>query len=244
MIKNQKKTFSILCFFLILNFSFWNYAKDIQKEWMNVPVAPSLATANLSFLGDQELAYRAYAVMLQNIGSVDGKNISLKIYDYSKLKKWFFLMHDLNPRSDIMPLLAAYYYGGIRDNEKLGNVLDYLEVVGASPDEEKWRWLGHAVYIARHVMKDNDRALELAYKLSENKSPDLADWAKQMPVYILQDQGDTELAYKIMLNILISNVDNLHPNEIFFMQDYICNTLIPSDPNLPKLELCDTLKTP
>lgn len=244
MIRTDKLTIAVLLFFLIGNIFFWQHSKHIQKTWPNVPNAPTKPVAQLTFLGNTELAYRVYATMLQNIGSVDGKDISLKKYDYSKLKKWFFLLHDLNAHSDVVPLLAAYYYGGISDVNKLSEVLDYLEVVGQNPEGEKWRWLGHAVYIARHIMKDNDRALELAYKLSENKSPKLADWAKQMPVYILQDQGDTELAYKIMLNILISNVDTLHPNEIYFMQDYICNTLIPSDTALSPPSFCTELLPP
>jgi len=67
----------------------------------------------------------------------------------------------------------------------------------------------------------------------------LADWAKQMPAFILQAEGQSELAYKIMLNILISNVDTLHPNEINYMQDYICNTLLVDLPHIPPPPFCE-----
>jgi len=228
--------------FLTANIVFWMSSKDVQKTWMNVPLAPSMLKVDLSFLGNRQLAYRSYATMLQNIGSVDGKQISLKEYNYEHLKEWFFLEHSLDSHSDVVPLLAAYYFGAISDKDKLSNVLDYLSIAGQSPEGEKWRWLGHAVYLARHQMGDNERALKLAYLLSDNKSPDLADWAKQMPAFILQDQGDSDLAYKIMLNILISNVDTMHPNEIFFMKEYICNTIIPTQTNVVPPSFCEEIE--
>ena len=225
--------------FLTLNIGFWLYSKNIGKTWGNVPVAPSEFKININFLGDDQLAYRSYAFMLQSIGNVDGNTISLKKYDYTKLKDWFFIAHKLDPKSDIVPALAAYYFGAVLDPDKLDHVLDYLAVVGQNPEGDKWRWLGHAVYLARHQLEDNERALELAYLLADNKSPDLADWAKQMPVFILQDEGKSDLAYKIMLNLLISNAETLHPNELFFMREYICQTLLPTMPNTPRPEFCE-----
>ena len=233
-------TYCFFFFFLIFNIAFWLYSKNIQKEWENVPLAPSLFKADMTFLGDRQMAYRAYAYFLQNLGNVDGKTVSLKKYDYTNLKDWFFLTYELDPESDIVPALAAYYFGAVQDPEKTRLVLEYLKVIGSSPKEERWRWLGHAVYLARHQLKDNELALDLAYALSENKSPDLADWAKQMPAFILADEGDSDLAYKIMLNLLISNVDKMHPNEVNFMVDYICNTLLPEvkPPEIP--DFCKT----
>ena len=134
--------------------------------------------------------------------------------------------------------LGATYFGAVQDKEKLRYIFDYLAQVGARPDGEKWRWLGHAVFLAKHELKDNEKALELAYILADNKNPDLADWAKQMPAFILQEQGQPELAYKIMLNILISNIDTMHPNEINYMQDYICNKLLVDLQNVETPAFC------
>ena len=57
-------------------------------------------------------------------------------------------------------------------------------------------------------------------------------------MFILQEEGQSELAYKIMLNILISNADAMHPNEVNFMTDYICNTLLVDLPHIPKPDFC------
>jgi hypothetical protein len=229
----------VLCLFVFLNALFWQQSHRILFKWPNVPPAPQYEQARLMALGDEQLAYRYNGIVLQNMGSEDGQMAALQEYDYNRLKNWFFLEDALDPVSDFIPVLAAYYYGAVNDKEKLDEVLDYLAVIGQRPYNEKWRWLGHAVYLARHQQKDNDRALELAYKLAANKDPDLADWAKQMPAFILQAKGDSELAYDIMLSLLVSNADKMHPNEVFFMKDYICRTLLPEMPEKQPPEFCD-----
>ena len=238
---DQAKTFSYSLFilFFVANMLFWMESRSIQSLWRNVPPAPEAHRAGMMTLGDDQLAYRVYATMLQNLGSSGGRYVSLKEYDFKRLKNWFLLEDKLDPVSDAVPMMAAYYYGGVKDSDKLDHVLDYLSFVGERPIAEKWRWLGHAVYLARYQQKDNDKALALAYKLAANKNPDLGDWAKQMPVFLLQAKGETELAYEIMLGILQSNVDKMHPNEINFMRDYICNTLLKDRPDIADPALCN-----
>lgn len=235
----KKIHYIFFCSFLVANVAFWSFSHKVQSSWANVPPVPKQESASLLALGDKQLAYRYYATMLQNLGNTGGRGVALKKYDYAKLKEWFLLNHKLDPISDAVPMLAATYFGAVDDKEKIDHVLDYLAVAGKRPEGEKWRWLAHGVFLARHVQKDNDRALELAYILADNKSPDLPDWAKQMPAFILQAKGQSELAYKIMLNILISNVDTLHPNEINYMQDYICNTLLPDLENTEAPPFCN-----
>ncbi len=240
--KVVRPSYLVLLVFFVANFFLWSVTKTIRLPWTNVPSVPEYNKAAMLTLGDKQLAYRYYALMLQNLGSIGGRDVSLLTMDYSKLEDWFFLEHYLDPESNTVPMLAARYFGAINDNDRLNHVINYLEVAGQRPTNQKWRWLGHAVFLARHIQKDNDRALELAYKLSANKAPDLGTWAKQMPVFILNEQGDTDLAYKIMLNILISNVDTMHPNEIFYMKDYICNTILKEDSISVKPEFCFEIK--
>ena len=138
-------------------------------------------------------------------------------------------------------MLAAWYYGAVKDKEKLDYVLDYLAVVGEKPYGNKWRWLGHGVFLARHVQEDDDRALALARILAENKNPNLGMWATQLPAIILQSQGNKEEAYKIMINILQNSAEELHPNEVNYMVDYICNTILKDDDTIQKPEFCDNV---
>lgn len=239
MVREKQLSFYLLLIFGTANFLFWVPSHNIQKNWENVPPVPDKNSSTMAFMGDDQMAYRYYATMLQNLGNTDGHYISLKKYDYAALKDWFFLEDSLDPVSNVVPMMATYYFGAVKDKARLYHVFDYLSVVGQRPYGEKWRWLGQAVYLAWHEQDDKEKALELAYLLAANKDPDLADWAKQMPVFILHDQGKTDLAYKIMLNILISNVDTMHPNEINYMKDYICNTILKEDTSISPPDFCE-----
>ena len=195
---------------------------------LNVPPTPKAGMERLATFSDSSWSYRNYVLMLQNSGNVGGRNISLKEYNYEHLENWFLMLDELDRFSDAVPLLAAYYFGAVEDAknpDKLNRVFDYLAVIGQRPEGEKWRWLAHAVYLARHVQKDEDKALELAYLLAANKNPDMPIWARQMPAFILETKGQNDKAYDFMLGILKSNIDELHAGEINFMMDYICNTL-------------------
>ncbi len=232
-----------LIFFLFLNVAVWRQAHVVQAPWANVPPAPEKEKSAMIALSDKQLAYRYYGLMLQNTGSIGAQDVSLNDIDYAKLQDWLFLEDYLDPVSNHVPMLAAQYFGAIEDSEKLNYIHDYLAVVGVRPYNNKWRWLAHGVFIARHVQKDNDKALEMAYKLASNKDPDMATWAKQMPAFILNDQGDTNTAYEIMLNILIDNVDIMSPQEIFYMRDYICNTLLDERPKSDKPDFCTEINS-
>jgi len=220
----------------------WVHAKPVTAIWSNVPPAPAQQKANFLALGDNQLAYRQNTFMLQNLGYGLATDISLKKYDYERLKEWFFLQDALDHTSDAIPMLAAYYYGGVSDKDKIAHIVEYLAHVGESPIKEKWRWLARAVFLARYEMDDLDKALSLSYELAGNKNPNIADWAQQMPAFILAEQGEDKAAYQIMLNILASRYDKLHPAEVNYMYDYMCNTLLPKIPAEPRPSFCDSIK--
>jgi len=240
---NKTKYITYLFFIiaLIINISFWLYSKDIKSQWANVPPPPETRKASMMALSDSQLAYRSYNTMLQNIGSSGGEVQALKDYNYAMLEKWFFLLDSLDPRAEVTPYLVSFYFSAVQDVEKLNYLFDYLEMVGSRDFGNKWRWLGHGVYLARHKLKDNDKALEMAYTLAGNENPNIGAWAKQMPAIIQQSEGNSEEAYKIMINLIQDNAETMHPVEINFMVDYVCNTILEENKSLQKPEFCDNV---
>lgn len=226
-IQNPFRKFEImLACALVLNIAFWLSVRDYQSRWGNVPPAPPKSSAASSGLGDVSLAYRSIGLMLQNLGDTGGRVTSLKDYDYNMLTTWFFIQHHLDPHSNYTPYLAAYYYSATQDPKAYYPVLDYLEKVGLSAEDEKWRFLAHAVYLARFVIDDKERALELANKLAAHPKPDLPAWTRQMPAFVMTQQGDKKAAYALLLEILKSSAETLHPNEITNMRYYICDRVL------------------
>lgn len=177
-------------------------------------------------LGDPELSYRALALMLQNLGDVGVDTTPLKGYNYERLGRWFFLLDSLDPFSDHVPMIAAYYFGATRIPNDAAVVADYLGKVGQATAGEKWRWLAQAAYLAQHRMNNLDLALSFAYKLSRmgQAGVDMPQWARQMPAFILRTKGDKEAARQLMKNMLVTE-KSAHPAEINFMQSYLIDEL-------------------
>jgi len=233
----------VLLMALSLNIFFWLYGRSFQAQWMNVPPVPKASFQEASALGDAQLAYRANAIMIQNLGDSGGRSHSFAQYNYERLTQWLFLMDRLDPRSNFIPYLAAYYFGAVSDTQKLEPLTLYLAHAGERPQGEKWRWLAHAAYLARFEMQDLDLALHYAQRLSALEARydmDLPQWASQMHIFIQNTMGNKQEAYGLMLEILREQASTMHPNEVNFMREYICTRIL--EPAQARInELCDNI---
>jgi hypothetical protein len=225
---------------LVVNTAFWLHARKVQLEWSNVPVAINPDYASAFGLGDTQVAYRLVGYFLQNLGNAGGRFEPLKNYNYDELENWFFVGKSLDEKSAYIPFLAAYYYGSVadKDPEIIGHIVNYLEQAGQVTYGEQWRWMAQAIYLTRFILKDRDRALGMADKLSVMEA-DVAPWGRQLPSFINLEMGNRQAAYEIMIRILKTEGSKLDPVEILYIQDYICNrALAPEEAG--KLPLCQT----
>ncbi len=204
-------------------------ARHTQASWANVPPVPTKQGATMLALGDPQFAYRAIGITIQNLGDVGGRTTALKDYNYERLGQWFYLQDSLDPRSNFIPLLAAYYFGATQNPDDLDPVIDYLATIGQRDYGEKWRWLAQAAYLARFDQNDLDKAMELAHILAGLNYEGMPIWASQMPAFIAAAKGDKETALGLMLSLLRDKSGALHPNEVNFIVDFICNRLLDKD---------------
>lgn len=223
MSKNISVKVSLLVF-LLLNISVWFYARPIQSLWLNIPPPPGASSLKASALGDASFAYRSSALTIQSLGDTGGRSVNLNKYNYVYLGGWFEVLDDLDQASNYMPNLAGFYFSNARDPKNVAYIVKYLEKVGERADGNKWRWLAHAVYLARYSLKDNDLALRLANKLAKiyKERDDLPIWAGQMPAIVMMDEGKDAAALRWLLNLLDTEHDTLHPNEVNVIKDMIC----------------------
>jgi hypothetical protein len=142
-------------------------------------------------------------------------------YDYKRLKGWFEALDGLDPISDYVAVLAAQYYGLTPKHEDIPNVIAYLRAHAAKDYAHNWRWLAHAVYLARHRMKDNALALEVARELAGLPIPDLPPWTRAMPAYALADLGEKEAAIALLSAILATDAKDMTPEEAVGMMKSI-----------------------
>ncbi len=206
-----------------VNIIFWSVSKNLYTKWPGVPPVPSKIGAMSMTLGDKEFSYRTLALMLQNFGEMGRDTTPLKDYNYDKLHDWFFLLHELDPIADHVPMLAAHYFGGTVVPYQSSKVVSYLSVAGKIRAPEKWRWLAQAAYLAQHRMHNLDEALKYAYqlqRLSRDYSIDMPQWARQMPVFVLNNRGEKAASRALMENLLVTE-KNMHPTEINYMKIFL-----------------------
>ena len=211
---------------VILSGIFWIGSHQIYAKWAGVPPVPTKNGARMMTLGDTQFAYRFGAITLQNLGDSGGDVTPIKNYDFPMLGRWFWLLNDLDPASNHVPMIAAYYFGATPIPKDVAVVVDYLGHIGQNPVGNKWRWLAQAVYLARYRMDAPDVALDLAYKLARMQpiGDDLPLWARQMPVSVLTKKGEKEAARELMRDMM-STQDILRPDEINTMRAYMHDQL-------------------
>lgn len=183
------------------------------------PPHGKIMTKILSF-GDQQFYFRVRALLLQNAGDTYGRFTSLREYNYEYLEQWADVMDSLDSYSNYMPSLMSYIFGQTPKTEDLIHIIDYLERHADKDLERKWWWVYQAVYYANGKLKDNERALSLAYKLASIESDTMPIWGKQLAAFIHEDRGEKEQARQFMQSI-IDNLDDISEKELNFMHYFI-----------------------
>lgn len=188
---------------VVLCLGFWWRTYTMRYTWEGLPPAPNAAESLAYGFGDTQFSYRSIGMMLQNAGDIGGLTTNLKNYNFQHLRDWFELTYALDKKADYAPSLAAFYFGGTPKAEDVRYLVDYLALVGSDKVEgqERWRWLAHAVYLARFRLKDQGKALELADMLANSYTPDMPIWTKQMPAFVLSNVGQKKAARDLMLTI-------------------------------------------
>ncbi len=197
----------------------WHH-RDVANAWTGVPNAPPATAASLVTLGDAQLFYRAATFSLQNMGDQGGRVTPLIDYDYDRLSAWFDLLDGLDPAASYAPTLAAFYFSQTPSKDDLRSIVGYLSRIGSRDPSRNWRWLAHAVYLARHRLGDLPLALEVAQQLAGLAGSEAPVWVRQMPAFVLAAVGEREAADDLLQTILATD-PNLSVDEIAFMQRFI-----------------------
>jgi hypothetical protein len=216
----------VLIFLILLGFQlmFWFKSEHIKPRMEIVPPPISQTALQALSIGDEELLFRILATRLQNFGDGFGTVTPLIHYDYKRLGGWWDLLDTLNDRSHWVPSVAGYYFGAVKDKEKVKLVVEYLLKSARKNPEEKWWWLSQACYLANHKLEDKELALQIAYELAAVKNPEMPIWTRQLPAFILEDMGEKEMSLRIIKEILDNakkDPRKINRGELNFMRYFI-----------------------
>tara|TARA_B100001564_G_C20657861_1_gene680104 strand:- start:634 stop:1383 length:750 start_codon:yes stop_codon:yes gene_type:complete len=222
---------------LVIQVCLWTFTNNYKPTLGIVPDVPSKLSVKALSLGDEQTYFRILGYELQNAGDSFGRFTALKLYDYNKLYHWFSLLDTLSPQSHYIPSMASYYYSQTQNTPDVIHVINYLDEHASADLYHKWWWMSQAVYLAKHKLENDELALKLAYKLASTPRDDIPLWAKQMPAFILEKQGEMDQALMIIADIL-DNVEEFDQGELNFMHHFVTERLgkiVEEHPELAKL---------
>lgn len=188
-------------------------APRVQVAALSPP--PAAAVIRVLALGESALAARLMMLWLQAYDYQPGISLPFRRLDYAVVEAWLATMLELDPGFDYPLLAAARLYGEVDDPPRQRRVIDFLLRAYQSDPAHRWPWLAHAVFLARHRLKDLPLALRLADALARGDAA-IPDWARQMRIFVLADMGEVEAA-RVLLGGLLASGRVSDPHERWFL---------------------------
>ena len=203
-------------------------------EWTDVgdlKTPPRLELARAASLGEDTFAGYLVSLSLQNFNVSLGRATPVAAMDRSAVIRWLDLSTRLDGDSRYPLLLAARHFAETGTPEQRRCMLDWIYQRFQERPNERWPWLVHAVFAARHGLHDQTLAKTYAAALRTRVTdPKAPSWVAQMELLLRADLGETEDA-KVILAGLIDAGQIRSPGELHFLESRI----VAQPPALPKL---------
>lgn len=186
-----------------------------------LPMPPSFTIAQLASLNEPITASAGFDLYLQAFDNQPGISIPFRNLDYQHVRQWLSLTLSLDPDTQYPLLMATHLYSRVPDETKTRLMLDWVYGEFEKSPGTSWRWLADAAVIAKHKLHDLPLALKYAQAIAaHSRETSIPSWASQMPIFIMEDMGETKSA-KIMLGALLANNGIKDPHERHFLiQEY------------------------
>jgi hypothetical protein len=171
----------------------------------DLPTPPQSSLVRLVSLDDPVTAAKLSMLWLQSFDNQPGISIPLKALDYDKVIDWLDLILKLDNKIQYPLLAAIRFYSLVPDDTKQRKMVQYTIDRFIDDPNDRWSYMAHAVYVAKHQIKDKQLALECAKLLRQYaKGENVPFWAKQMEIFILEDMGELESAMVLIGGLLES----------------------------------------
>jgi hypothetical protein len=182
-----------------------------------LPQPPSAGVLRALSLGDPIALAQGLTLYLQAFDTQPGVSIPFLQLDYERVEAWLSRALDLDPVGQYPLLLASQVYAQVPDPVRQRRMLELVHRRFLEDPAHRWRWLAHAVIMAKHRLEDLELALVYARTLREHTQPDEAPaWARQLEIFIYEDMGQYEAA-SVLLGGLLDSGAVTDPHELRFL---------------------------
>ncbi len=182
-----------------------------------LPEPPSQIESQLIGLGDSIATSKIFMLWLQAFDNQPGVSVPFKNLDYRRVIDWLERILALDPKGQYPLLAAGRIYGVVADDEKKRQMLEFISEQFSKDPNRRWPSMVHAIYVAKHRLKDYPLALKFAHAVAQQVTAnDIPPWVKQMEIYVLEDMGEIESA-KILIGGLLESRAVTDAHEIQFL---------------------------
>ncbi|MBI4006134.1 MAG: hypothetical protein HY356_05655 [Gammaproteobacteria bacterium] len=198
----------------------WHAARPpVIAQAEMLPVSPPGEKLELISMGDPVALSKIIMLWLQAFDNQPGISIPFKQLDYVRVISWLEKVLFLDRKGQYPLLAASRLYTEVPDDMKKRQMLEFVFQQFFLDPNRRWPSLAHAVYVAKHRLRDLPLALRYAHALAQNVTlEDIPHWVKQMEIYVLEDMGEIESA-KILIGGLLDSGAITDPHELGFLQD-------------------------
>ena len=199
----------------------WSYARPQAAATAEaLPNVPDTRLLHLYGLGEPDTLAKILMLWLQAFDNQPGVSIPFARLDYARVVNWLDALLDLDGCFQYPLLSASRVYTETPDDAGKRQMLEFVHRRFLEDPERRWPWLAHAVYVAKHRIKDLQLALKYANALRLNVSSDTAPpWVTQMEIFVLEDLGEIESARIIIGGLLESGKLAGKDNELRFLKN-------------------------
>ncbi len=184
-----------------------------------LPAPVSTVALKLYGLSDAVAVSKAAMLWLQAFDNQPGISIPFRQLDYERLTGWLENILQLDPWGQYPLLAAARIYSEVPDAGKKRQMLEFVYQKFLEDPEHRWPALAHAVYVAKHRLKDLPLAYRYAEALATNTSAEKVPfWVREMRIYVLEDMGEIESA-RVLIGGLIESGTINDANELRFLTE-------------------------
>lgn len=158
-------------------------------------------------LGLNESRSLGYGMMLhlQSFDAQAGQSIQLRSLDMVSVVRWLHAAMTLAPENAYPLFLASRIYPEVAPPAERRAMLEFVHQYFLDDPQNRWPWLAHATYLARHSLKDNRLALRFARDLRTHATgAGIPRWVREIEVYVLEASSEFEAAQFLLAGLLAS----------------------------------------
>jgi hypothetical protein len=193
--------------------------QQIEATYQELSRPLSLASYRGIAMGSEQLLGYLLAIRLQLHDNQAGQHFRYSLIDYEVLVDWLDRITEISEGTEYPMLLASRVYSSTGDQERLRQVLGFIERRFDDDPQKHWRRLAEACVLAKHKLGDLELALRFAERLAlQPASVEMPHWARDFRFLLLADLNELESAIAIIQAMLQTDSIN-DPDELRFLQE-------------------------